>query len=205
MKFGILIISLLITNSLYGCFGENGNLENTEWETLDEIFIGKVIKVERKMIKIYPPFDDMLSLVGFETTFSVEKKWKGSNNSIVKITQSGSSCSEFFYIDDFNYFITAKRRKFTNNVKEDTKNTLYLTTEYTNLTISQRTQDSLYNTALVLMDSLYPKNLELTDQKNDKRNNKVNISNRSIKLLLFGLISGLIIMYLIQRQMKYNR
>lgn len=200
MKLTLLIILLTTSNALFGCFGEVSTLENADWASLDEVFTGKVIKVERKLIDINSAFEEMITLVGFETTFEVDKKWKGSNSNIVKIIQSGSSCSKFFYIDDFKYFITAKRRKFNNNVKEDTKNTIYLTTEYSNLTISQRRQDSLYNAALDLMDSIHIQPLELKSHRTHELLNNDKEKSSALILILSGFFIGSLFMYLILRK-----
>jgi len=199
MKLGFLISSLLFSNIVYGCFGEEDTLEDTQWKYKEEIFTGQVLKVERKVIELYPHSGDMFEVVGYEVTFKVETKWKGSTNNIVTITQSGSSCSEFFFIDDFAYFITAKERKFINNVEEDKANTSYLTTEGGNLTISQRKEDSLYQSAVRLMDSIFTSPIKLNDQVTEEISDSIMDKSGFISLL-YGVLIGFFAMFLLMRK-----
>lgn len=202
----ILIISIVyIGNIANACICDQPSLENQNWDLLDEIFIGKVLSVQRKVIDLFPSSGGKYSVVGTITTFSAERKWKGSSSELVEIIQTGSSCSQTFYIEDFNYLITAQNRKFANNVKSDTLNDVYLTSEDCYLTISERTEENLYTKAVTLLDSIYDKPIELTPDNTVVEDEPAIFRFESTVSLLFGLILGAILMFLMMKsQRKLN-
>ena len=72
----------------------------------DEIFLGKVIKSEdRTYREILDEDDNPL----FTSYFEVSKKWKGSNDQIVKIVQPFTSCLALLDVGETEYLVFAYR------------------------------------------------------------------------------------------------
>ena len=80
-------------------------------EYADEIFVGKIIKVERfengRFMNIYNKEEIYW---GWRYYFEIEKKWKGSSESMLIVHHQGTSCDLFFDIYEEEYLVYASRK-----------------------------------------------------------------------------------------------
>jgi hypothetical protein len=81
---------------------------NEAVESADEIFIGRVLKLEQKQrLFSFEPRDYWVA------HFEVSEKWKGTRKSKVKVAQTYNSCSFNFYFDT-EYLVYAMKTNFFN-------------------------------------------------------------------------------------------
>ncbi len=108
----ILAIILMVSNIGYACFCDSDEIETANYSNYNEVFLGKVLNVERIEANQVYEGEDYTS-VGSITTFEVIKKWKGGKSKFLKIYQQQTSCGIDFTISNSRWIISAYKKSFT--------------------------------------------------------------------------------------------
>ncbi|HKK73582.1 MAG TPA: hypothetical protein VJ953_00810 [Saprospiraceae bacterium] len=117
--------------------------------------------MEIKRFEVNTKFEneDHHTFVGTETLFEVKKKWKGSNRKIVSIFQDGSSCSEDFLINGYDWIISARNTSFTFTPMREQMKGKYLQTIWCDPNVSQGEEE--FDLVEQKLDQLFPNQIKL--------------------------------------------
>lgn len=132
----LVIISLLVCQEVMACFCISENIETANYSSYEELFLGKILKIER--IEIEETIEDEdYELIGTITTFEVIRKWKGKRNRIIEIYQQQNSCGIDFSITNSRWIISAYRKEFVGNTFREVYPNKYLQTDNCSLYVEE--------------------------------------------------------------------
>lgn len=168
------------------------DLEDHNWDIAQEIFIGKLIKEERKEVVIFTSENDTSIVAAIESHFEVLTKWKGSSDRIVRILQIGNSCSYDYRIDNFHYLITAYKKNFKHQIEGKT-GFEFLTNDLCTLILHQATDKDDFDKAKSMLNEQFSEFIELTKTlETNTRNTNINYLHISLSLIIGGVLGTLI-------------
>ncbi|MEO1518861.1 MAG: hypothetical protein AAFV95_27850 [Bacteroidota bacterium] len=112
-SYFLLLICALMSQPGMACFCDPETIETANYTIYEELFVGKLLKIERMEVTDAQEGETYQRL-GTIATFEVTKKWKGSADKIVKIYQEQNSCAIDFSITNSRWIIAAYRKSFVN-------------------------------------------------------------------------------------------
>ncbi len=179
--FLIIFIQAATLNIVLACFCEEDEIETVNFDKYDELFLGKVIKIER-IEATSKHGDETYTFVGTITSFEVLKKWRGNYQRVIKVYQEDNSCAVPFHISSQRWIVSGYKKKF---VQKDLRRKfpgLHLQTSVCSIVIGERGYEE-FNSKIDKLDYYFPDAIDL------KQRNKLWIwivsGILSIRLLLF--------------------
>lgn len=189
----ILLLSLLICQKGKACFCISEDIETADYPSYEEIFLGKVLKIERiEVTEIYEK--EEYELVGTITTFEVIKKWKGNERKIIKIYQQQSSCGIDFSITNSRWIIAAYTKSFVTDAFRREYPNKYLQTDNCSLYIEE-TDFEEFEKDIKRLDAKFPVQIELHGSFN---------SWKWIAIMFFVIGGGILIVMKIRKRTANN-
>lgn len=112
---GIVILIGMVNSKLNACSCDTISFKDAV-EYADEIFVGKITKVEKFENGKFINADNQEEINwDWRYYFEIEKKWKGNNKSKLIVHHQGTSCDLFFNIYEKEYLVYASRKSGKEN------------------------------------------------------------------------------------------
>ncbi|MEM1324698.1 MAG: hypothetical protein AAGI23_02030 [Bacteroidota bacterium] len=128
---------MLTYQTSQACFCEEETVGTADYSRYDELFLGKVLKIERiETTEIHEGIT--YNPVGIITTFEVIQKWKGDKNKIIKIYQSVNSCSMDYPISTSRWIVGAYKKHFIQDSFKEKYPDRHLQTDVCSINIEER-------------------------------------------------------------------
>lgn len=161
----VLIMSLLICQEGKACFCIPENIETADYSSHEELFLGKVLNIER--IEVVERYEDKeYELVGTITTFEALKKWKGNHEKIIKVYQQQNSCGIDFTVTNSRWIISTYRKSFITDAFREKYPGRYMQTDNCNLYIEELANYEEFEKSIKNLDGKFPSEIKLKGSLN---------------------------------------